>query len=267
MPIKHSHEEIYLFAKKLALSAAKMIKESVNGKGKGINYECKLSSKDLVTKVDKEVEQLIMGEIKGKYPEHCFVGEESSSMDVEIPSEGYCWIIDPVDGTNNFVHGNTSFCVSIGLCFNGIPVIGCVLNPVTGDFYHAMLGNGAYLNDFLLEKENSSKKLGESLVIIEFTGFGDDLTMENTKNLLKESHGIRIIGSSALDLCNIASHQYDVFFVRGIKSWDICAGVCILREAGGEIENMEGGEFSLLNGDYIASSNPSVIKEVRSLIQ
>lgn len=93
-------------------------------------------------------------------------------------------------------------------------------------------------------------------------------TQKDMGCLLKESHGVRILGSSALDLCMLATNCYDVFLVRGIKSWDISAGVCILREAGGDIENLRSSEtdFTLLNGDYIASKNPKTIKEVRDLL-
>lgn len=268
-----SHWGIYQFAKTLAISSSQMIKEEMSeseskdgAKRKSIGYECKLSPSDLVTMVDKKVEQYIKERICEKYPEHSFVGEESSAS-AGIPANGYCWVIDPIDGTNNFVHGNTSFCVSIGVCWNGLPVIGCVFRPSTGDLYHAMAGKGAYLNDSPLERDND-KNLKESLVIVEFTGKEDDLTRKDMGCLLKESHGIRILGSSALDLCMLATNSYDVFLVRGIKSWDICAGVCILKEAGGDIENLRSSEtdFTLVNGDYIASKNPKTIKEVRDLL-
>ena len=218
-------------------------------------FEVKHKGKiDLVTNADVECEQRIKKIISAEYPTHSFLGEEEGQQGEK--SE-YTWIIDPIDGTTNFSHGLDYFCHSIGLVKNGKIICGSVYNPVHKKLYSAYFGNGATLNG---KKIHVSKveKLIDSLLV---TGFPYSAPEEESKTLRAidslrgNCHGIRRFGAAALDLCEVAQGSCDGFFEYVLKPWDVCAGILIVREAGGKVTNIIGEEANPYSNNFFASNS------------
>ncbi|KAG8365352.1 hypothetical protein BUALT_Bualt18G0095800 [Buddleja alternifolia] len=219
---------------------------------------------DLVTETDKKCEELIFDFLKLHYPEHKFIGEESSAAcaPVELTDEP-TWIVDPLDGTTNFVHGQVFpfVCVSIGLTVGRIPTVGVVYNPIMDELFTAIRGKGAFLNGKSI-KTSSQTELVNSLLA---TGTGtkrDKSTVDATTNkinsLLFKVRSLRMIGSSALGLCGIACGRLDLFYSLGFGGpWDVAAAAVIVNEAGGLVFDPSGKDFDITS-QRIAASNPRI---------
>jgi myo-inositol-1(or 4)-monophosphatase len=219
--------------------------------------------RDLVTKVDRGSQELIVQEIEQAYPEHSILAEEEYRKDKD--SE-FTWIIDPLDGTVNFVHRIPFFCVSIALYKSGKPYLGVCYNPVSGELFRAKAGEGAFLNDRRI-RVSETVTLMESIVCTGFPYRQDeiDLIIERFKRVVKASQGVRRFGSAALDLCYVAAGMLDAFWEIGLKPWDMAAGVVILQEAGGMVTLVDGSPFELESGDILAS-NRKVHEELGRLM-
>jgi myo-inositol-1(or 4)-monophosphatase len=207
---------------------------------KNSGVRTKSSHFDLLTQADLEAEKAITRMIKKEFPEHNIIAEENQ---YERTSSPYSWIIDPLDGTNNFVHGLPIFSISIALAKNKEVIIGVVFDPMRNELFKAVKGEGAYLND---KKITVSKNtfLKQSLLI---TGFYYDRaqamkrTLDNIYHFFSEGIiGLRRLGSAALDLCYVASGRADGFWEFLLNSWDFTAGSLILREAGGMVTDFDG---------------------------
>lgn len=201
---------------------------------KTLEVECKSSENDLVTNVDKTSEKKIITFIKEKYPSHSIIGEEGANVDKE---GNYRWIIDPLDGTNNFAHGFPIFTISIALQYEGEIVLGLVYYPVQDEMFYALKGEGAFLNG---NKINVTMidKVDHALLA---TGFPYDKASDPDNNLnhlnrlLPKIRGLRRTGSAAYDLCNVARGSFDGYWEIKINLWDIAAGKLIIEEAGGKV--------------------------------
>ncbi|KAJ3191246.1 hypothetical protein HK101_007938 [Irineochytrium annulatum] len=200
----------------------------------------KTSAADVVTATDKAIEDLIKKELLGKFPNTKFIGEESENG--ALTGED-TWVVDPVDGTTNFVHGLPFVCISIGLLRDRVPVLGVVHNPILSELYTALQGHGAHLNGrrLPLHPPNSLPDLTTALVATEY-GYDRDEKMENKldvlHSVLKENvRGVRSLGSAALEGCLVARGALDVYWEAGVHSWDVAAAVAIVREAGGLVVN------------------------------
>ncbi|CCG80870.1 Putative uncharacterized protein [Taphrina deformans PYCC 5710] len=208
----------------------------------------KKNSVDLVTEVDQAVEAFIIQEIKQRYPEHKFIGEETysaSGQTASILNDEPTWIVDPIDGTTNFIHGFPFVAVSIGFAIKQVPTVGVVYGPFLDYMYTGIKGQGSFLNDQKLPLNSPAPKiggLGNCVVAVEW---GSDRTEDgNLKvksdtyfNLTRQGggmcHSLRSLGSAALNLCAVASGSMDCYVEGGMWEWDICAGWVILTEAGG----------------------------------
>lgn len=240
-------------AKKLAHDAGQL---ALKYQEKGFKVDYKDSPLNLVTEVDKACEELIIKTIKRNFPDHSIISEESGKTDGQ--SE-YKWIVDPIDGTTNFVHGHPIFSVSIAVIKAGRPIIGVVEIPYLNESFWAQQGKGAFLGS---KQINVSKvnKLEEALLA---TGFPYDRegarykkNMELHDAFYKPCHGVRRMGSAAIDLCYTAAGRYDGFWEYGLKTWDIAAGKIILEEAGGKVTNMDGGTLDPKKENLLASNGP-----------
>ncbi|HUJ32281.1 MAG TPA: inositol monophosphatase family protein [Candidatus Acidoferrum sp.] len=194
---------------------------------------------DIVTESDKRSEALIVAKLRSHFPQHAIVAEEGSRG--AAAGTKYCWHVDPLDGTTNFAHGYPCFAVSIGLLEDNEPVVGVVLNPVTGELFTAVRGEGAYLDHKPIHV-SPIEKLATSLVS---TGFPTHQRANNRNihyywEFTLRSHGVRRDGSAALDLCSVAAGRFDGFWEFGLNSWDTAAGMLIVREAGGAVTNLHG---------------------------
>jgi myo-inositol-1(or 4)-monophosphatase len=207
---------------------------------------------DFVTEADKLAEKEIIREIKKAYPEHAIWGEESG----KIGSSRYVWVIDPIDGTSNFMRGFPHCAVSIALMEDGVIQHGVVYDPVRDEIFHASKGGGAYLND---RRIRISPRLGLPGALIA-TGFPFRqrarfaAQMRMVKSLLEDAEDLRRTGSAALDLAYVACGRMDGYFEYGLMPWDMAAGALLVREAGGVVLDFEGGETWFEHGNLIAGN-------------
>ena len=210
---------------------------------------------DFVTEVDKASEAVIIETLLAAYPGHGILAEESGQLHGAKDSE-YIWIIDPLDGTTNFIHGFPSYCVSIGLAFNGKMEHGVVYDPTRNDLFTATKGRGAFLNDRRL-RVSKRTRLGDCLIS---TGFpfrpGDNFQayLDMMGELMPRCAGLRRPGAAALDLAYVAAGYTDGFFEAGLQTWDMAAGSLLVTEAGGLVGNFTGEANYLAQQECVAGS-------------
>ncbi|ERN18286.1 hypothetical protein AMTRI_Chr10g230120 [Amborella trichopoda] len=218
---------------------------------------------DLVTETDKACEDLIFNYLKLHYPKHKFIGEETSAAcGATAPlTDEPTWIVDPLDGTTNFVHGYPFVCVSMGLTIGKVPTVGVVYNPILNELFTAIKGQGAFLNDLPI-KASSQTELVKSLLATEVGTKRDqsnvDATTNRIKSLLFKVRSLRMSGSCALNLCGVARGRLDMCYEIGFGGpWDVAAGAVIVAEAGGCVFDPSGNEFDIMS-QRVAASNAHV---------
>lgn len=222
----------------------------------------KINHSDLVTEVDLYSESFLRERIKRDYPDHWILSEEANTDTdaysiMKQPPEGYGWIIDPIDGTTNFIHGIPHFAISIGMVNNGIPICGVVYNPMTEDLYFAQSEGGAFLNSQPIQV-GPAKEMSEALLATGFQATDwkpDSVVLEQIGKIAGIARNVRIIGSASLDLCLVASGQLTGFWHDGLYPWDVAAGLIIIQEAGGKVTNREGKPFCLSDNTLVASNS------------
>jgi myo-inositol-1(or 4)-monophosphatase len=211
---------------------------------------------DFVSAADRKAEQIVMTELLKARPGYGFIGEEGGK--VEGTDETHTWIVDPLDGTTNFLHGIPQFAVSIALERSGVLVAGVVYNPANDELYVAERGTGAFLNDRRLRV--SARRKPELSVVgcgTPHVGRGDHVQYRNELKVVQSRFGgIRRMGACALDLAYVAAGRFDGFWERGVKPWDVAAGIVLIREAGGFVTDCDGHDNMLLNGDICAGNEP-----------
>jgi myo-inositol-1(or 4)-monophosphatase len=257
-----STEKLLEVAKEAAYAAGE-IQLSFFGKKKEISH--KANEFDLVTNADKLSEEKIMSIIQANFPDHDILGEESGKHFGEHKSE-YLWVIDPLDGTTNFAHNFPHFAVSIGLVKNGKIIMGVVYDVCKNELFWAAEGTGAYLNSDPIE----ISKIGELKKSLLATGFPciRETTLEENfvyfKEFIYKAQAVRRPGSAALDLCYVAAGRLDGFWELNLAPWDVTAGACIVREAGGKVTNFDSEDFNPEIKDIIASNTfiHEFIKEI-----
>jgi len=221
---------------------------------------------DFVTASDIRTQQIIYDELSYAKPDWSFVMEESKPIKGKESKSRF--IIDPIDGTTNFMHGNPNFAISIAAEVNDRLEAALIYSPITDEMFIAERGKGAFLNDKRI-RVASRKKLSESLLVtgIPHIGRGNkELFLKEMKQLIPEVAGIRRSGSAALDLAWIASGRYDIFWERGLKIWDIAAGILLVREAGGFAQGLNGQDTDMWNGNII-SGNDDIINALNEKLK
>ena len=225
----------------------------------GLNIRAKRAN-DFVTQVDQAAEQAIIEVVKKAYPDHGFLAEESGASEGKTD---YVWIIDPLDGTTNFLHGFPQYCVSIALAHKGVVTQGVIYDPVRNDLFTATRGRGAFLNDRRIRVSRRAH-LREALVGTGFP-FRDgsylDTYMQMMKVMIQQTAGLRRPGAAALDLAYVAAGFYDGFFEIGLNAWDVAAGSLLVLEAGGLIGDFA-GEGDYLHGGQVIAATPKVFAEI-----
>lgn len=252
--LNQDSEQLQLFldvAISAAIQSGAMVREFWGNK---LAIAEKSRSGDLVTEVDKKSEEIILNIIRRHFPNHNILAEESGKL--EEGENDYLWVIDPLDGTTNYAHGYPLSCISIGLLIKGKPRVGVVYNPLYQELWSAATGKGATLNHQPI-KVSEIKELSKSLLV---TGFAYDRreTIDNNYAefcyLTHLTQGVRRSGSAALDLAHVACGRFDGYWERGIKLWDIAAGIVILEEAGGKITAYDGSKIDFNSGRILATN-------------
>ena len=223
---------------------------------------------DLVTQTDKNAEKVIKDDILAKFPDHTILAEESGKTS---SNSDYLWVIDPLDGTTNFVHGLSPYCVSIALFKNDKPLLSVISELPSENLFWAVKGNGAFCNGENISV-SSRKLISDSLLITGFPYEHDskwETNMKLFKNLTKISHGVRRLGSAAADLCYVACGKADAFWEIGLHPWDSAAGILLVEEAGGKITRMDGKPYDIFEEQILATNNlihNEMIKKIASEI-
>jgi myo-inositol-1(or 4)-monophosphatase len=222
------------------------------------------SLNDLVSEVDRAAEEAIIETLKNAYPDHAILAEESGATG----DSEYVWIIDPLDGTTNFLHGLPIYCVSIALMHKGVLQQGVIYDPTRNDLYTASRGRGAHLNDRRL-RVSRREKLIDGLI---GTGFPFrmfehvDAYTGMLKDMMQKTAGVRRPGAAALDLAAVAAGRLDGFWEIGLSPWDMAAGVLMITEAGGLVGDFEGNDKFMERGQIVAG-NPKIFSQLLQVIQ
>jgi myo-inositol-1(or 4)-monophosphatase len=259
MPVQHPMVNV---AVKAARRAARIIVQgSENLDALTIRHK---SLNDLVSEVDRAAEQAIIDVLHTAYPDHAILAEESGAAG----TSEYVWIIDPLDGTTNFLHGFQQYCVSIALVHREVITHGVIFDPTRNDLYTATRGRGAFLNDKRL-RVSRRDKLIDGLI---GTGFPFrmfahlDAYTGMLRDLMTKTAGVRRAGSAALGLANVAAGRLDGFWEIGLAPWDMAAGCLMITEAGGLIGDLEGNETHMHSGNLVAGS-PKVFGQLLQAIK
>ncbi|MDE1942311.1 MAG: inositol monophosphatase [Betaproteobacteria bacterium] len=218
---------------------------------------------DFVSEVDRMVETAIIGVLREAYPDHAFLGEEGGA----VGESEFQWIIDPIDGTTNFLHGFPMYCTSIALAHKGVITQAVIYDPVRNDLFTASRGSGAFFNERRM-RVSSQTRMEDALI---GSGFPFS-SMEHQERYLRmfaevmrKSAGIRRPGSAALDLAYVAAGRYDGFWELGLKPWDMAAGTLLIQEAGGLVSDLEGEDRFLQTG-HVVAGNPKIFAQLLPMV-
>lgn len=250
--------EIYEFGKYLINEAGNFIRHRMQH---DFEINSKMNPNDLVTDVDKETESFIFDRISEEYPEHRIIGEEGHGADIN-ETEGVLWIVDPIDGTLNFVHQMENFAVSIGVYKDGEPYCGLILDVMNDTLYHARAGNGAYKDDVQL-KPMKETHLKESLVILNPNWVVKEQISTPFIKVVKDARSTRSYGSAALDLVHTATGLVSAALFFRLHPWDFAAGMIIISETGGMTTNLIGEEIDVIRKDSVLAGNPAIHNELK----
>lgn len=228
-----------------------------------------------VTRLDTYAEELLIALLKKSYPKHSFLGEEFGLQNGEGDDADWCWVIDPLDGTQNFVQGFPHFCISIAVQHRGVTQHGVIYDPVRDELFTATRGRGAILNQRRMRVSEQVGLDGAFLSVGhpprvqrngEIISYADQ-HFASLAAVSKAGANIRRGGSAALDLAYVAAGRFDGFFELNLKPWDIAAGELIVREAGGTVVDARGGQDSMHNGQVIACSMKMLKPLMQTVVQ
>jgi myo-inositol-1(or 4)-monophosphatase len=216
----------------------------------------------LVSFVDIETEKMLVSKLGEIFPAAAFITEENTVL--ANKEAEYAWVIDPLDGTTNFLHGLPAFCISVALLKNGDPILGVVYAPIWDELFFAEKGKGAFLNGQSINVSKAAM-LKESLLATGFPYYEFEYMqpyLNTLRILMQGSHGLRRMGSAAIDLAYTACGRFDGFFELGLHSWDVAAGVLLVSEAGGLLADFNGGNDYIF-GKSIIAANPLIFAEMQ----
>jgi len=221
---------------------------------------------DFVTQIDRAAEEAVIDVVHRSYPDHAILAEESGAT--KGADADYCWIIDPLDGTTNFIHGFPQYCVSIAVQHAGKPAHAVVYDPTKNELFTASRGRGAFLNERRI-RVSRCRRLEDALV---GTGFPFrelgrlDPYMKQLGRMMGSCAGVRRAGAAALDLAYVAAARLDAFWEMGLSPWDMAAGALLIQEAGGLVGDFSGDAGYLQSGD-IAAGTPKVFPQLLQTLQ
>lgn len=232
------------------------------------------SPKDLVTDADVAAQLAIQDHLLTRFPDHVFVGEEVNKdkgnefLDVDtVPSDKWCWVVDPIDGTANYVHRLPNFAVSIALIRDGQPFVGVVYDPMADEMFSAVLGSGAFLNETPIYS-SGCKTMDQALIAASFPPNVQRgaIEIDQFVEVLLAAQSIRRLGSAALNLCFVACGRLDGYWAGKVRSWDVAAGALIVTEAGSHLTARDGSSFELSKGDLTVAATQQLHRELMACL-
>ena len=226
---------------------------------------------DLVTEIDEEAQRIIVGRLRAAFPDHDVLAEEGADLAAQAAvADGHRWIIDPIDGTTNFMHGVPPYAVSIGLQEGAEVVVGVVLDVARGELFTAVRGGGLYVNG-VRAGVSSTSDLGESLLATGFPhrSFGQvDPYLQVMRRFIRDALAIRRPGAASVDLAYVACGRFEGFFEIGLMPWDVAAGLVLVEEGGGRVTDYEEGRNPLFSSQVLATNgrlHPAMLEALEPL--
>lgn len=252
-------KQIDQYAQQWVKEAGKRIQETFQTE---LTIQTKSDRKDLVTNVDRETEQFFIEKIRSTFPDHHVLGEEGFGDELST-LDGIVWIIDPIDGTMNFIHQQRNFAISIGIFENGVGMLGYIYDVVHDELYYAKKGEGAFLNDKQLPRLQPVS-IHESIISVNATWITENKHIDPNvlAPLVKEARGTRSYGSAALEMAYIAAGRLDAYITMRLSPWDFAGGLVIVEEAGGIVTNLYGEPLNLLGKNSVFVSKPGLHEEI-----
>eukprot|EP00741_Cyanophora_paradoxa_P004433 tig00000802_g4303.t1 len=259
-------KELLSAAKEVAREAGALVREAIN---RPKNIDTKSSGIDLVTETDRRSEEIVFSRLRAKFPTHIFIGEESAESTIQL-TDAPTWIVDPIDGTTNFVHSWPEVAVCVACAVKQQVVAGVCYNPCTDEMYWAVRGGGAFLNERPI-RVSAHATIDKSIVMTEYgynrTKKNIDINLAILRRLMERNmQAMRMSGSGALDLCYIARGICEGIYAWGWKAWDYAAASLILEEAGGALSDPRGGPFSIL-GPGIVAGNEHIAPQLLAIVR
>ena len=221
---------------------------------------------NFVTAADRRAEEILRAELSKSRPTYGFLGEECGRH--EGSDKANMWVVDPLDGTTNFLHGIPHFAISIGLEREGTIVAGVIYNPANDELYTAERGKGAFLNDKRL-RVAARKQMSEAVIAcgLPHQGHGDlVLGRKEIAAAQEKVAGLRRFGAASLDLAYVAAGRFDAYWERNLSPWDMAAGIVLLREAGGFVTDLDGGQAMFAKG-HIVAGNETMHSQLRAMLK
>ncbi len=223
------------------------------------------SPANLVTEADFASQQAIHSHIHGRYPTHGFLGEEGLVQ--EADSSGYRWVIDPLDGTSNYVHGFPYYAVSIALEQNGELIVGVIFDPNRNELFAARIGSGATLNGASI-RTSTIEQLNSAMVVASLPVAVDptDKAVQRFLTVMPHVQSVQRTGSAALNLAYVATGRIEAFWSTSLKPWDVAAGALIVQEAGGNVSKLDGSNLDIAVPSLLASNGPQIHDELQGIL-
>lgn len=252
--------QIHMLVKEWLKEAAGRLRHSLY---EDLHIEEKQNSRDLVTEMDKSIEKFFVNQINTHFPGHQILSEEGFGDD-EVDTSGYLWVIDPIDGTLNFVKAKNHFGILIGIYYQGKPLAGYIYDVMRDDLYYGLVGDGVYLND-QIHHPIMIQELSDSLIVGNVESFCRN--RYNMQALLNHSLGARTSGAAAMDLISVIRGEASLYFSGALRPWDFAAGYCILTAMDYKVTDAEGNPLDILQRSSVIFAHPNVHAEAISLLK
>jgi len=252
-------QDIYQKARTWVLEAGARLRSKMH---EPLVIETKSDANDLVTEMDQETERFFAEHIRQTYPDHRVMGEEGFGDNIEN-LDGTVWIVDPIDGTMNFVHQKQNFAISVGIFQDGVGVIGLIYDVMADSLYHAIKGQGAYKNAEKLDQLKPVQLDSSILCLNSFWAIENKRVEEDgTQALVRKVRGTRSYGSAALEFAYVAEGSIDAYITMRLAPWDIAAGIILVNEVGGRTTQADGSDLDMIGKNSIITGNPSIHQEI-----
>lgn len=257
--------QLYQDAKTWVYEAGKQIREKMNHP---LDIETKSNANDLVTILDKQTEKFFVEKISQKYPDHRIIGEEGYG-DQPTDLDGTIWVIDPIDGTMNFVHQKKFFTISVGILHNGEGEIGLIYDVMGDMLYHVKKGQGAYKNDQQLPPLSKDKHLKEAIIGMNYFWLCENRLVDYRvmQDFIRTIRGARTYGSAALELAYVAEGTLDGYLTMRLSPWDVAAGIILLQEVGGVAGDVDGNPWDPLKKSSMVACNAVLHDDILSILK